>query len=319
MDNSYIKKINGYFVKDEEARKKITDIIDGTQTVGEASKVSNPIQFFVVDEQGKSQYVQYDGSQENTVIGDDLVIANAAYAYQANKDSEGNIISTTYAQIEKDLNPVSQKATDAYNLAVGIKNAHPFDSVTEMTSKLKAASKDAYKIGDQLLIREADVPDYWISGTLDTNTGTYGYYEITILETQKVDLSGYATNESLKDYATKKSLENYATTSGTFPSMKVGSASTAGKVAKALKIQLLSGVTPIQYDGSAEITIGTSNNPIAYAGHATTADSAYKDGSGNNIVGTYATKEYADAYNITFSVSDEELTIKKNGKKPFSA
>ena len=44
-----------------------------------------------------------------------------------------------------------------------------------------------------------------------------------------------------------------------------------------------------------------------------------KDGSGNNIVGTYATKSYADAYNITFSVSDEELTIKKNGTKPFSA
>ena len=205
------------------------------------------------------------------------------------------------------------RANDAYALAEGRGVAHVFDTDEAMTTALKGASNTAYRVGEQLLIKEADVPDYWVSGIKDNNNGTYGYYEITILETQKVDLT---------DYATKESLKNYATTSGTFPSMKVGSASTADKVAKALKIQLVSGVTPIQYDGSAERTIGNESNPISYAGHATKADSAdkaTKDGSGNNIADTYATKTSLNKEKITLkfvldsdSTDTGELKILKN-------
>lgn len=46
-------------------------------------------------------------------------------------------------------------------------------------------SKNKYdKVGDNLYIKDIDVPDYWISAVLETNTGTYGYYEISRLETQ---------------------------------------------------------------------------------------------------------------------------------------
>ena len=293
MANSYIKKINGYFVKDEEARHKISTLEESVSLLREDLDSTDSSLETAKDaiEQLQSDY--------NTTRESLYTIGHKADDAYDLADS-----ANTAAGNAQD------RADQAYSLAEGRGVAHVFDTDEAMTTALKGASNTAYRIGEQLLIKEADVPDYWVSGIKDNNNGTYGYYEITILETQKVDLSGYATKESLK---------NYATTSGTFPSMKVGSATTADKVAKALKIQLVSGVTPTQYDGSVEKTIGSQSTPIAYAGHATKADSADKDGSGNNIVGTYATKDYADAYNITFSVSDEELTIKKDGTKPFSA
>ena len=296
MANSYIKKINGYLVKDEEARAQIKI---NTQNI------------LALDDQVDEHH------QRIGQIGSDLQeLGQNVYYIEKEVNQHGVDIAQLKTDVDEAYDEAGlamEKANDAYALAEGRGVAHVFDTDEAMTTALKGASNTAYRVGEQLLIKEADVPDYWVSGIKDTNDGTYGYYEITILETQKVDLT---------DYATKESLKNYATTSGTFPSMKVGSASTADKVAKALKIQLVSGVTPTQYDGSVEKTIGSQSTPIAYAGHATKADSAdkaTKDGNGYNIADTYVTKNDAAAYDITFSVSDEELTIKKNGTKPFSA
>lgn len=296
MANSYIKKINGYLVKDEEARAQIAINTQNILSLDDQVDEHNErIGQLGSDLQDLGRDV-YDIGQEVHQHGVDIA--------QLKTDVDEAYDEAGFAK---------ERAEEAYALAEGRGVAHVFDTDEAMTTALKGASNTAYRIGEQLLIKEADVPDYWVSGIKDTNDGTYGYYEITILETQKVDLSGYATKESLK---------NYATTSGTFPSMKVGYASTADKVAKALKIQLVSGVTPTQYDGSAEKTIGNESNPIAYAGHATkagSADKATKDGSGNNIVNTYATKTSLNAEKITLkfvldsgSTDTGELQILKN-------
>ena len=63
-----------------------------------------------------------------------------------------------------------------------------------MTSSLKTADNKTYKLGDDLYIKDKGVPDYWVSKVLETNTGTYGYYEISEHES-KTDLSGYQTKE----------------------------------------------------------------------------------------------------------------------------
>lgn len=297
MANSYIKKINGYFVKDEEARKRLDNVEQDIYDIGqEVNQNTSNIGTLSTDLQDLEREV-YDIGQEVNQHASDITQ-----------------LKTDVNEAYDEAGFAMERANDAYALAEGRGVAHVFDTDEAMTTALKSASNTAYRIGEQLLIKEADVPDYWVSGIKDTNNGTYGYYEITILETQKVDLSGYATKDSLK---------NYATTSGTFPSMKVGSASTADKVANPLKIQLVSGVTPIQYDGSAEKTIGNASNPISYAGHATTAgsaDKATKDGSGNNIESTYATKASLNAEKITLkfvldtdSTDTGELKILKNG------
>jgi hypothetical protein len=161
-----------------------------------------------------------------------------------------------------------------------------------MTTALKKADKTDYRVGDNLFITATGVPDYWISAVLTTNTGTYGYYEISELETQKVDLSGYqtTTDSSLKttattvvdainevkstadtaksNAATAQSTANSAVSSAstnataitniTSGTTKVGKAGTADKVANSLSIEYSdsgSGTSIIHYDGSSEYLI----------------------------------------------------------------
>lgn len=118
---------------------------------------------------------------------------------KAVSDGNGNNIVNTYAT-KTALNAVSEKANSsysyadsAYKLAAGRARSVAFDTVAAMTSALKSANNTEYKVGDNLFIKEVGVPDYWISAVLSTNAGTYGYYEISILETQKVDLTPYQT------------------------------------------------------------------------------------------------------------------------------
>lgn len=104
------------------------------------------------------------------------------------------------SQIEKNKNAVAtaqSRADSAYVLAQGRSRGVSFETVEAMKTALKAASATEYKVGDQLFIKATNVPDYWVSEVLDTNTGETGYYGISIMETQKVDLSGYATTSSL--------------------------------------------------------------------------------------------------------------------------
>lgn len=105
-------------------------------------------------------------------------------------------------QIETNKNAAAtaqSRADDAYNLAQGRSRGVAFDTIEAMKSALKSASNTAYKVGDQLFIKATDVPDYWVSEVLSTNSGETGYYEISEMETQKVDLSGYATNSALNN------------------------------------------------------------------------------------------------------------------------
>lgn len=98
-------------------------------------------------------------------------------------------VGTTLEQI----NAVAITANEAKSIAEGRAKAVSYDTVSAMTTALKAASNTDFKVGDNIFIKATDIPDYWISKVLTTNTGTYGFYEISVLETQKVDLSSYQT------------------------------------------------------------------------------------------------------------------------------
>ena len=151
-------------------------------------------------------------------------------------DSEiGNKYATISSVDEKNKSQdtlianIQTKSNEAYNLASSKANTFVFDTYKAMEEALKSASKDTYHLGDTLLLKETKKPDYWISGILDTNTGDYGFYEISEVET-KVDLSDYqkitdnalltkaktivgAINENKSDIATKQaSSDNSLTT-----------------------------------------------------------------------------------------------------------
>lgn len=102
-----------------------------------------------------------------------------------------NTSSTAHSDIRTAISNAQSKADSAYTLAEGRAKAVSFETAAAMTTALKAAAKTEYKVGDNLFIKEMNVPDYWVSAVLDSNAGTYGYFEISPLESQKVDLSEY--------------------------------------------------------------------------------------------------------------------------------
>ncbi len=103
--------------------------------------------------------------------------------------STHNSSTTAHSDIRTAVTNAQNKANSAYSLAEGRAKAVSFDTVAIMTTALKAAAKADYKVGDNIFIKALDTTDYWISKVLDTNTGTYGYFELSALETQKVDLT----------------------------------------------------------------------------------------------------------------------------------
>ena len=85
-------------------------------------------------------------------------------------------------------------ANTALSIAKGKNQAHVFDTEADMEAWLKDpenAGKCA--VGDNLYIKELNVPDWWVSEVLtsaDLETGFY--YGVARLETQKADMTNVA-------------------------------------------------------------------------------------------------------------------------------
>ena len=100
-------------------------------------------------------------------------------------------ISEDVANLTQKDNTLQNKIDTVEAIAKGKSKAKVYADIASMTSALKGYSREELALGDNLLIKAVDVPDYWISGLLDTNAGVYGYYQISPLENQKIDLSEY--------------------------------------------------------------------------------------------------------------------------------
>lgn len=157
--------------------------------------------------------------------------------YKVNVDTNGNAyVNVPWTNEDSEARDTANEAhllaQTAYNIAEGKSEAYVFENLQDMFDTIlqgyNAGLEDgelAYPlaIGTNLLIKEEGVPDYWVSAHLEENkttaegnveigdTGVYkfyniGYYEISILETEKVDLNGYAQ------------------TTGTYPNLTAGKA-----------------------------------------------------------------------------------------------
>lgn len=115
-----------------------------------------------------------------------------------------------------DLDCANKKyVDDKFN---GANKAVAFRNYSDMLTKLNNAPSDLYTIGQNIMIETLEVPDLWVSdveevsipsgaiddaGVLqmlnDYGTIQVGYYRLSPLETQKVDLSEYAKAEQIGD------------------------------------------------------------------------------------------------------------------------
>lgn len=91
----------------------------------------------------------------------------------------------------------------ATNIAKGRNQAHVFETTAAMEAWLSSEEcVGQCQVGDNLYIKEAEVPDWWIAEVLEgTDAETGFYYKISKLEVQKVDLSEIETEiTNLKKY-----------------------------------------------------------------------------------------------------------------------
>ncbi|MBQ9113908.1 MAG: leucine-rich repeat protein [Clostridia bacterium] len=157
-------------------------------------------------------------------------------------------------------------AENAETLAKGANPAIVFDDYSAMVSYLNTTASDKYIVGQNVLIRTLNVPDLWISEVstesveyayvsdedtvtaLTSGTLQIGYYVLSPLETQKVDLSDYVKNT---DYAT---------------STKVGliKASTGFYISKEGLLTLI-GATPDQIDKAVSNSVAITPVRLGYA------------------------------------------------------
>ena len=295
-----VSKINGYNLKDASARAQISTIINGSQPVGKAKEADNATT--------AKNYDTTTGTLKEKLdkLDNDLTVASGSAL-------EG--IATAKA--------AQQTANEAKSIAQGKSKASVFETKNDMIVALKGAEKDAYNIGDNLLIKETGCPDYWVSAILDTNTGAYGYFDVSELESEKVDLTDYPTKTELTD--------------GTFTVAKAQSALSANEAGTAQTATNAGNVTQ-QIKGVPISEIFASNGKTVLsaqtaqsAGTATNYDTTtggikQKFDSVDSAVGAVrdsltqttqiatqaqATANMANAKNIQFSYNDqnEELTI----------
>lgn len=93
-------------------------------------------------------------------------------------------------------NIVDEKLDTLESIVKGRASGYVFDTLSDMYGWLDNNNNVTnLKLGDNLYIRDVDVPDYWWDGT-----------QVQELETQKVDLTEYAKKSDLNEYVTQEQL-----------------------------------------------------------------------------------------------------------------
>ena len=103
---------------------------------------------------------------------------------QSKKDTESSIstINTNVSNAQSKADSAFSLAGEAKSIAEGKSKAFVYNTYTDMVDDLLSASNTKFKIGDNLLIVQTNVPDYWVrsigdkSATISTETvsGTTG-------------------------------------------------------------------------------------------------------------------------------------------------
>ena len=157
--------------------------------------------------------VSSDANRKNTIMwrganGQTDMVTPTAPTHVANKQYVDDV--------KTELNA---KLSTVESIAKGANRAASFISYKSLIAELNYAAKDEYNAGQNFYIANVGVPDLWVYGkSSQSNTYTYttdeafvnlltqngivqvGHYLLAALETQKVDLTNYASKEYVENY-----------------------------------------------------------------------------------------------------------------------
>lgn len=102
---------------------------------------------------------------DNKVIGATNVQSALDILAQAKKDTESSIstINTNVSNAQSKADSAYTLAGEAKSIAEGKSKAFVYATYTDMVNDLISASEEKFKVGDNLLIIQTNVSDYWIS------------------------------------------------------------------------------------------------------------------------------------------------------------
>lgn len=204
--------------------------------------------------------------------GDDYVITQQDYNAIAGV-VETNIQPTLTA-IEETANNANNTANTAKTIAEGANQSLSYGNYSTMITAFNSLPSTTYKVGQNVMIITLNVPDLWISSVESTsstytyttdeafisalNTNGYvqvGYYKLSALETQKVDLTDYYTKSQTDGLVNAK----YTKPSTGIPltDMSTSVQTSLGKADTALQSEQYTGtITGITMNGSSKGTSG---------------------------------------------------------------
>lgn len=136
--------------------------------------------------------------------------------------------------LETNSKTVPGAINEVNSIAKGSNQALSFANYSAMVTEFNSLAGNEYNVGQNIMVVTLEVPDLWISGIESTSsTYTYttdeafitamatngyvqvGYYKLSALETQKVDLTNYVTNTDFANNTTAgviRTSANYGTT-----------------------------------------------------------------------------------------------------------
>ena len=229
---------------------------------------------------------------------------------------EDNSLDTTSKTVVGAINEVN-------SIAKGSNQALSFMNYSAMVTEFNSLAGNEYNVGQNIMVVTLEVPDLWISGIESTSsTYTYttdeafitamatngyvqvGYYKLSALETQKVDLTNYVTNT---DYASNntggvvKTNTNYGTSVDSNGSLR-GTTKTYEDYGSMHSLGLISKVTLENVIEGKGLVSNTDYATNATAGVIRTSSSYGTTVSGSGLINAYTLsyENYVEANDTTF-------------------
>ena len=142
-----------------------------------------------------------------------------------NENDIGNLQTNKQNIIDNSLDTTSKTIPGAINevnsIALGANQALSFTNYSSLVTDLNSASKTEYNVGQNIYVLTLNVPDLWVSSVEATSVPysyvddevfvnaleqdgyiRIGYYKVSALETQEVDLTNYVKNTDYADSGT---------------------------------------------------------------------------------------------------------------------
>lgn len=236
-----------------------------------------------------------DDIKDGTIRVGNAGIANIASNYVVSTGDRFESISGKFFEVEQTIQ----------NVANGVNRGYSFDSVDMLIGDLQGqASNTKYKIGDELYIKSADKPDYWVAEVKDTkgsavtsisDGATVGYWVLYKLG-EKTDLTLYQTKTDTGFATTAK------TVTGAVNEVKVAADYAKEKAEAATEKFEKMGYTVPSNGNSFGDNFG--GEPIYVKLDNTLVRAAMCDWGGNSIYATYIKSVTASGQTVTVTKGD---------------